>query len=155
MGDRLNNCKHEAAHSVVRQILLGDLHETCMKRGNAYTSSADSTSFTDMSRGHLAKIVVIAQAGIVAEYELCDEVEVSKEWATADDVDLLKAIQIFAGFTEAEMSGFRQQARDMVAEHERAIRKVAKELNIKKKLSGSQVSKLMAQVAAREARKAA
>ena len=67
---RLDNCLHEAAHSVVRQLLIGDLGEAGITKLGAYSYPVERKPLKEIDAETLAKIVVV-EAGIVAERTLC------------------------------------------------------------------------------------
>ncbi len=145
-GSRLDECLHESAHSVVRQLLVGDLAEMGFKSWGAYSYPYDERkSFKEMSTDELAKIAVIVQAGIVAERTLCTNIgnKSIEEYAISNDVHQFKGIQRIAGFSEEQMDSYAEQAAKLVRDYEAAIRKVATELNRRNKLNGEQVSRLI------------
>jgi hypothetical protein len=142
---RLDSCRHESAHSVVRQLLIGDLGEMGLKRWGGYSYPVERKPLDEMDAETLAKVAVVVEAGIVAERALCSDVgnESLKEHAISEDVRQLKGIQRIAGFSDEQMEAFAQEAAKLVAAHETAIRKVATELNRRNKLTGEQVTQLM------------
>jgi hypothetical protein len=144
-ASRLDTCRHESAHSVVRQLLIGDLGELGLKKWGGYSYPVERKPLDEMDAEALGKIAVVVGAGIVAERTLCSDIgnENLKEHATSDDVRQLKGIQRIAGFSGEQMEAFAQEAAKLVAAHETAIRKVATELNRRNKLNGEQVRRLM------------
>jgi arginyl-tRNA synthetase len=145
MGSRMDNCLHESAHSVVRQLLIGDLGEMGFKKWGAYSYTVERRPLEEMDAEALAKIAVVVEAGMVAERKLCSNVgnESLKEHAISDDFCQLEGIQRIAGFSDEQMEAFAQEAAKLVEAHETAIRKVATELNRRNKLNGEQVTRLM------------
>lgn len=146
MGKRLDDCLHESAHSVVRQLLIGDLGEMGIKKWGAYSYPVERKPLDGMEPEALAKIAVVVQAGVVAERTLCGDVgnESIKEHAISDDIRQLEGIQRIAGFSDEQMEAFKREAEELVETHETAIRKTATELNRRNKLSGGQVGMIMA-----------
>jgi hypothetical protein len=143
MMDRWNKCLHESAHSVARQLLLGDLGETgIVRKGFSFSHPIERKRLVEMSRERLAKTAVVVAAGIVAENELCSDVGM-KDRAVAEDVRQWEAIQRIGGFSDEEMSTFWDEATEIVRAHEGVIRRVAIELDRKNKLTGEQVSRLI------------
>jgi hypothetical protein len=142
---RLDSCLHESAHSVVRQILIGDLGEMGIKKWGAYSYPVERRPLDEMRVEKLAKIAVIVEAGIFAERRLCSDIgnESIKEYAISDDVRQRERIQRIAGFSDEQMTVFAQEAAELVEAHETAIRKTATELNRRNKLTGKQVSRLI------------
>ena len=142
---RVDNSLHESAHSVVRQLLIGDLGEMGLKQWGAYSYPVERRPFDEMDPERLGKIAVVVEAGIVAERTLCSDIgnEGLKEHAVSDDARQLAGIQRIAGFSDEQMEAFAQQAAELVKAHETAIRKVATELNRRNKLNGEQVTRLM------------
>lgn len=142
---RIDGCLHESAHSVVRQVLIGDLGEMGFKKRAAYSYPIERRPFTEMDRDRLAKTAVVVAAGIVAERELCSDLgnEFIKEYAISGDVRQINAIQRIAGFSDEELDGFMQEAGELIDVYETAIRKIATELNRRNKLNGEQVMRLM------------
>jgi hypothetical protein len=144
-GSRLDACLHESAHSVARQLLIGDLGEMGFKKSAAYSYPVVRKPFNEISPEELAKIAVVVEAGIVAEQTLCSDIgnESIKEYAISDDVRQLKGIQRIAGFSDEQMEAFAREAAELVETHETVIRKAATELNRRNKLNGEQVLQLM------------
>ena len=142
---RLDSCLHESAHSVARQLLIGDLGEMGLKKWGAYSYPVERKSFYEMDAERVAKIAVIVGAGIVAERTLCSDVgnDSLKEHAISDDVRQLEGIQRIAGFSDEQMGEFKREAAQLVEAHEAAIRKTATELNRRNKLNGEQVARLI------------
>lgn len=145
MGQRIDSCLHESAHSVVRQLLIGDLKEMGFKKRAAYSYPVERRPFDEIGREKLGKIAVVVQAGIIAERRLCSDLgnESLKEYAISDDVRQLKGIQRIAEFSDEQMEAFKLEAAELVEAHETAIRETATELNRRSKLSGEQVLRLM------------
>ena len=142
---RVDESLHESAHSVVRQLLIGDLGEMGFKKRLAYSYPIERRPLDEMDRDRLAKTAVVVAAGIIAEQKLCSAVgnESIKEYAISNDVRQLNGIQKIAGFSDEDMEGFTQEAKTLVARHETAIRKIATERNRRNKLNGQQVMQLM------------
>lgn len=141
--DRRNTCLHEAAHSVIRQLLLGNLGEVGVeRRGPSYSYPVERKPFEEMDREELARIAVVVAAGFVAEAELCGRFG-DQDLAVADDVRQWDGIRRLGGFGDEEMGEFREEARGLLRAHEKSVRKVALELDRRRKLSGEQVSRLM------------
>lgn len=144
--DRRNTCLHESAHSVVRQVKLGNLDEVRVeRRGTSYAYPKNRTPFKELDRDELAKVAVVVAAGFVAEAELCSRVG-DQERAVADDMKQWEGIQHLCGFSDEEMDAFHEEARELLGAHEAAVRKVALELDRKRKLTGEQVSRLIESV---------
>ena len=145
MGFRLDACLHESAHSIARQVLLGNLGEMGLKKRGAYSYPVNRRPLDEMSNVELAKIAVIVQAAIVAERTLCGSTgnESTKQHAISDDVRQLEGIQQIAGFSDEQMQGFAQEAAELVRSYETAIRKTATELNRRNRLNGEQVTRLL------------
>jgi hypothetical protein len=145
MGQRIDSCLHESAHSVVRQLLIGDLKETGLKKRLAYSYPMERRPLVEIDREKLGKIAVFLEAGIIAERRLCSDLgnESLKEYAISDDVRQLKGIQRIAEFSDEQMEAFKREAAELVEAYEMAIRKTATELNRRGKLSGEQVLRLM------------
>jgi hypothetical protein len=142
---RVDDCLHESAHSVVRQLLIGDLGEMGFMKRGAYSYPVERKPFDEMSRSKLEKIAVVVAAGIVAEESLCSDVgnKSLKAFAISDDEKQLDAIQRICGFSAEEMQTFHNEARELVEAYETIIRKVATETNRRNKLSGEKVTLLM------------
>lgn len=141
--DLRNACLHEAAHSVARQVLIGDLGETAVvKKGVSYSYPIERKPLGEMGREHLSRIAVIAAAGITAEEELCKRVG-DQAGAIADDVRQIDGIQRIGGFSDEEMREFRDEAEELVRAHEVVIKKIAGELRRSEKLSGERVSEIV------------
>ncbi len=141
--DRRNTCLHESAHSVVRQLKLGNLGEVGVeRRGTSYSYPVERRPLNEMGRDELAKIAVVVAAGIFAEAELCSSVG-DQNRAVADDMRQWEGIRRLGGFSDEEMETFMQEATEMVRAKERAIRRVALELDRKHRLTGEQVTRLM------------
>jgi len=136
---------HEAAHSVVRQLVIGDLGEVGIKKRRAYSYPVERRPLDGLDADTLAKIVVIVEAGIVAERTLCSGIgnESLLEYAISDDVRQREGIQRIASFSDEQMATFAQEAAELVRGHETVIRKVATELNRRNKLTGEQVFRLI------------
>lgn len=141
--DRRNTCLHESAHSVVRQLKLGNLGEVGVeRRGTSYSYPVERRPLNEMGRDELAKIAVVVAAGVVAEAELCSSVG-DQNRAVADDMRQWEGIRRLGGFSDEEMETFMREATEMVRAQERAIRRVALELERKHRLTGEQVTRLM------------
>jgi hypothetical protein len=57
--DRRNTCLHESAHSVVRQLKIGNLGEVRVeRRGTSYSNPVERKPLDEMDRDELAKIAV-------------------------------------------------------------------------------------------------
>ena len=142
MMDRWNTCLHESAHSVARQLLLGDLHETgVMRRGNSYSYPVERKPFDEMSRERLGKTAVVVAAGMVAE-ELCSDVGM-KDRAGTRDRRQWEAIQQVGGFSDEETGIFLAKATEIVGGYAKVIRRAAIELDRRNKLTGELVSRLI------------
>ena len=109
---RLDNCLHEAAHSVVRQLLIGDLGEAGITKRGAYSYPVERKPLKEIDAETLAKIVVV-EAGIVAERTLCSDVgsKSLKKYAISDDVRQREGIQGIAGFSDEQMEHSRGKQR--------------------------------------------
>lgn len=141
--DRRNTCLHESAHSVVRQLTLGNLGEVgVVRRGTSYSYPVERKLFDEMDRDELARIAVVVAAGLFAEVELCSRVG-DQNHAVADDMRQWEGIRRIGGFYDEEMETFAQEATDIVCAQERAIRRVALELDRGQRLTGEQVTRLM------------
>jgi hypothetical protein len=142
--DRRNTCLHESAHSVVRQLTIGDLHEVRVVRGGeSYSYPAERKPFDEMDRNELAKLAPSLAAGIFAEAELCSRVG-DQDSALADDMRQWEGIRRFGGFSDEEMEAFMQEAAETVRANEGVIRKVALELDRRHRLMGEQVTRIIA-----------
>jgi hypothetical protein len=143
MMDRRNTCLHESAHSVARQLLIGDLAEVAVvKNGPSYSYPVERKPLDTMDRDELAKIAVVVAAGLFAEAELCSEVG-DKERAVADDIRQWEGIRGICGFSDEEMAAFWEKTERIMRAHENVIRRMAIELDRRRKLTGEQVSRLM------------
>jgi hypothetical protein len=141
--DRRNTCLHESAHSVVRQLKIGDLHEVGVEsRGASYSYPVERKPFNEIDRDELAKIAVVVAAGIFAEAELCSKIG-NQDMAVADDLRQWEGIQRIGGFSDEEMEQFMQEATEIVCAQERVIRKVALELDRRNRLTGDRVTQIM------------
>jgi hypothetical protein len=141
--DRRNTYLHESAHSVVRQLTIGDLHEVGVKhRGISYSYPVERKAFDEMDRDELAKIAVVVAAGIFAEAELCSRIG-DQDNAVADDMRQWEGIRRLGSFSDEEMETFMQEARELVRAHEGVVRKVALELDRKHRLTGEQVTQII------------
>ncbi len=144
-ASRVDQCLHESAHSIARQLLVGDLGEMGIKKWGAYSYPVERKPLDEMGEDKLAKIAVIVAAGIVAERSLCSDLgnRSIKEHAISDDVRQLEGIRRIAGFSDERMEAFEREAAEIVRAHEAAIRKTATELNRRNKLTGEQVVRFM------------
>jgi len=141
--NRRNTCLHESAHSVVRQLKIGNLHEVGVeRRGTSYSYPVERKPFDEMDRDELAKIAVVVAAGIVAETELCSRIG-DQDHAVADDMRQWEGIRRLGGFSDEEMETFMQDATEIVRAHEGVIRKVALELDRGHRLTGEQVTRII------------
>jgi hypothetical protein len=141
--DRRNTCLHESAHSVVRQLKIGNLHEVGVeRRGPSYSYPVERKPFDEMDRDKLAKIAVVVAAGVVAETELCSRVG-DQDHAVADDMRQWEGIQRLGGFSDEEMETFMREATEIVRAQKGAIRKVAIELDRRRRLTGEQVTRII------------
>lgn len=141
--DRRNTCLHESAHSVVRQLKIGNLHEVGVeRRGTSYSYPVERKPFDEMDRDELAQIAVVVAAGIFAEVELCSRIG-DQDNAVADDIRQWEGIRRLGGFSDEEMEAFKQEAIEIVRAQERVIRKVALELDRRHRLTGEQVTRII------------
>jgi len=141
--DRRNTCLHESAHSVVRQLTIGDLHEVGVKRrGMSYSYPVERKPFDEMDRDELTKIAVVVAAGIFAEVELCSRIG-DRVNAAADDMRQWGGIRRLGSFSDEEMEAFMQEATELVRAQEGVIRKVALELDRRHRLTGEQVRRII------------
>ena len=141
--DRRNTCLHESAHSVVRQLKIGNLREVGVeRRGTSYSYPVERKPFDEMDREELAKIAVVVAAGIFAETELCGRIG-DQDHAVADDMRQWEGIRRLGGFSDEEMETFMQEATEIVRTQEGVIRKVALELDRKHRLTGEQVTRII------------
>lgn len=142
---RVDSCLHESTHSVIRQLLIGDLGEMGFMKRGACSYPVERKPFDEMSSSKLEKLAVVVAAGIVAEESLCSDVgnRSLKEFAISDDEKQLDAIQRICGFSAEGTQAFHDEARVLVEAHETIIRKVATEMNRRNKLSGEKVTQLM------------
>lgn len=135
-----NACLHEAAHSVVRQLVLGNLGVTGVEeRGSSYSYPVECKPLVELERSELSKVAMVVAAGIFAEDELCKKIGNQNE-AVSDDIRQWEGIRRIGDFSKEEMKTLGQEASRLVREHEKAVRKVALELDRKRKLTGEQVS---------------
>lgn len=140
--DRRNTCLHESAHSVARQLKIGNLGETGVVRGAAYSYPIVRKPFDEMERDELAKVAVVVAAGIVAESALCSKIG-DQEHAIADDLRQWHCIRLLCGYSDEEMEACWDEAAELVGDYEHVIRRVALDLDRKNKLSGEQVSRII------------
>ena len=141
--DRRNTCLHESAHSVARQLKIGNLHEVGVeRRGTSYSYPVERKPFDEMDRDELAKIAVVVAAGIFAEAELCSGIG-DQDNAVADDMRQWEGIRRLGGFSDEEMETFMQEATEIVRAQEGVIRKVALELDRRHRLTGEQVTRII------------
>jgi hypothetical protein len=141
--DRRNTCLHESAHSVVRQLTIGDLHEVGVKRrGMSYSYPVERKPFDEMDRDELTKIAMVVAAGIFAEVELCSRIG-DQDNAVADDMRQWERIRRLGSFSDEEMETFMQEATELVRAQEGVIRKVALELDRRHRLTGEQVTQII------------
>lgn len=141
--DRRNACLHESAHSVVRQLTIGNLGEVGVeRRGPSYAYPVERKPFGEMSREELAKVAVVVAAGIYAEEKLCSKVG-NQNHAVADDMRQWEAIRQLGGYSDEEMQAFFDEAAELIHRHEHVIRKMALELDRRKKMTGERVSRLI------------
>jgi hypothetical protein len=141
--DRRNTCLHESAHSVVRQVKIGNLHEVGVKRrGISYSYPVERKPFDEMDRDELTKIAVVVAAGVFAETELCSRIG-GQGNAVADDMQQWEAIRQLGDFSDAEMETFMQEATELVRAQEGVIRKMALELDRRHRLTGEQVTRII------------
>ena len=141
--NRRNTCLHESAHSVVRQLKIGNLHEVGVeRRGTSYSYPMERKPFDEMDRDELAKIAVVVAAGVFAEAELCSRIG-DQDNAVADDMRQWEGIRRLGGFSDEEMESFMQEATEIVRAQEGVIRKVALELDRRHRLTGEQVTRII------------
>jgi hypothetical protein len=141
--DRRNTCLHESAHSVVRQLKIGNLHEVgVVRRGTSYSYPAERKPLDEMDRDELAKIAVVVAAGVFAEAELCSRIG-DQDNAVADDERQLDGIRRIGGFSNEQMETFMQEAAEIVRAQDGVIRKVALELDRRHRLTGEQVTRII------------
>ena len=141
--DRRNTCLHESAHSVVRQLTMGNLGETGVERRRAsYSYPVERKPLGGMDRDELANVAVVVAAGVFAEAELCAKIG-DQNRAVADDMRQWEAIRRLGGFSDAEMETFMREASEIVRVNEGVIRKVALELDRRRRLTGEQVTRLI------------
>ena len=141
--DRRNTCLHESAHSVVRQLKIGNLGEVGVeRRGTSYSYPVERKPFDEMNRDELANVAVVVAAGLCTEAELCSRIG-NQDRAVEDDMRQWEGIRRLGGFSEEEMETFMQEATGLVFNQEGVIRKVALELYRRRRLTGEQVSWLM------------
>lgn len=140
--DRRNTCLRESAHSVVRQIKVGNLGEVSVVRGSAYSYPVERKPFAEMERDELSEVAVVVAAGIFAEDELYSKIG-DQDVAIADDLRQWHGIQQLCGYSDEEMKAFSDEAAELVRDYEYVIRRVALALDCRNKLSGKEVSRLM------------
>ncbi len=141
--DRRNTCLHESAHSVARQLTMGNLGEVGVeRRRTSYSYPAERKPLGGMDRDELAKVAVVVAAGVFAEAELCAKIG-DQNRAVADDMRQWEAIRRLGGFSDAEMEAFMREASELVRDQEGVIRKVALELDRRRRLTGEQVTRLI------------
>ncbi len=141
--DRRNTCLHESAHSVDRQLKIGNLGEVGIERkGTSYSYPVERKPLDEMDRDELAKIAVVVAAGVFAEDELCSSIG-DQYHAVADDMRQWESIRRLGNFSDEETETFREEASRIVRAQERAIRRVALELDRRQRLTGEQVTRLL------------
>jgi hypothetical protein len=84
----------------------------------------------------------VVAAGVVAETELCSRVG-DQDHAVADDMRQWEGIQRLGGFSDEEMETFMREATEIVRAQKGAIRKVAIELDRRRRLTGEQVTRII------------
>ncbi len=95
-----------------------------------------------MDRDEWAKIAVVVAAGVLAENELCSRVG-DQNHAVEDDMRQWEGIQRLGGFSDEEMETFMRETTEIVRAQERAIRRVALELDRRRRLTGEQVTRII------------
>ncbi len=141
--DRRNTCLHESAHSVVRQLKIGNLGEVgVQRREKSYSYPLERKPLDEMDRDELAKVAVVVAAGIFAEDELCHRIG-DQNRAVADDLRQWEGIKRLGDFSDEEMEKFMQEATEIVRAQERVIRKMASELDRRQRLTGEQVTRII------------
>jgi hypothetical protein len=141
--DRRNTCLHESAHSLVRQLKIGNLHEVGVeRRGTSYSYPVERKPLDEMDRDELAKIAVVVAAGVFAEAELCSRIG-DQGNAIADDLRQWEDIRRIGGFSDEDMEKFMQEATEIVRAQEGVIRKVALELDRRHRLTGEQMTEII------------
>ena len=137
--DRRNTYLHESAHSVVRQLKIGNLHEVGLeRRGTSYSYPVERKPLDEMDRDELTKVAVVVAAGVFPEAELCSRIG-DQDNAVADDLRQWEGIRRLGGFSDEEMEKFMQEATEIVCTQEGVIRKVVLELDRRHRLTGEQV----------------
>ena len=141
--ERRNTCLHEAGHSVARQLLLGDLGETGLGyKSPSYSYPVERRPFSEMTKERLGKTAVVVAAGLVVEEAWCIDTGMKDQMVTGD-MQQWEAVQQIGGFSDEEMGAFWDKATEIVRVYEGVIRRVALELDRRKKLTGEQVSRLI------------
>jgi hypothetical protein len=124
-------------------LKIGNLHEVGVeRRGPSYSYPVERKPFDEMDRDELAKIAVVVAAGVVAEAELCSRVG-DRDHAVADDMRQWEGIQRLGSFSDEEMETFMREATEIVRAQEGVIRKVALELDRRRRLTGEQVTRII------------
>lgn len=136
---------HEAAHSVARQSLIGNLTRVWVNDKGGGKSEHPLTDLTTISQDELAATAVIIFTGVHAERRLIAAHKLT-EVVSALDLEQARTVARVGGFSEDEMRALVEKAGCFVDEHEAEIRTVAKRLNLCGRLRGAQVSEIMAGV---------
>ncbi|MDP9439268.1 MAG: hypothetical protein M3P49_11060 [Actinomycetota bacterium] len=134
---------HEAAHSVVRQTLIGNLTRVWVNDKGEGKSEYPPIDHATLSRDELAATAVVILAGVHAERRLIPAHQLTEAVIKADLAQARTATRL-GGFSDDEMKALDEQAGRFVTEHEPSIRTVAKRLNLCGRLRGAQVSEIMA-----------
>lgn len=134
---------HEAAHALVRQELMGDLKRVRVNDKGAGKSEHRPVDLSTLSGQQLANLALIIFAGVHVEKELIPEHALS-EWVIALDIEQAQKVQRWGQFSDEKMEELKEDAREIVLAREREIHAVARELNLRGRLSGEQVTEIAA-----------
>jgi hypothetical protein len=134
---------HEAGHGLARQSLLGDLTKVWVNdKGGGKSEHPRIENQNELDREYLAKTAIIIFVGIYVELDLVPPHPLVDR-VIAADYGQARTVQKLGGFSDEEMEDFKRQAREFIATHEKEIRAVAKLLNLRGRLSGEQVKKIV------------
>ena len=134
---------HEAAHSLARQELVGDLMKVWVNDKGGGKSEHPPIDIGTLSGQQLADLAVIIFAGVHGERELVPKHALTEQ-IIALDYQQARQVQKYGEFSDEKMEELKQIAREFVLAHEKKIRAVAKELNLRGRLRGEQVNKIAA-----------
>ena len=133
---------HEAGHSIARQSLLGDLTKVWVNdKAGGKSEHPRIENPNKLDREYLVKTSITIFVGVYVELDLAPP-HPQVDMVLAADYGQARTVQRIGGFSDEEMEDFKRQAREFTAAHEEEIRAVAKQLNLRRRLSGGQVAKI-------------